>query len=299
MPEQCLICGTRGALCRIRDMEMLLCPSCGFLWLKDKILPSDHYSNVAVGIDEAKTLRRRRNAIDRTNIIRRHLLLNNTCDVGTGEGLFLKVLDEHGYTGCCGIEPGADGVAHARSLGLDVICGSIDDVGSIAEARNIGVITLFHVIEHLDDPRGDIQKLHDALPSGGHLVIETPNLRGFSPRTIRDDWELFYPEHLWYFDNRTLPGFLKQFGFRIIAQGKRDFDSEGKGIPELLFRLGLRRQGEKSSKYTQPSGQSTSSSPPWKHSRYSFFRSMIRWFLETLVQWSGRVDYFWAIAQKP
>lgn len=298
MPQDCIVCHARGIPCRIKDMAMLRCPACGFLWLKEKLLSDDHYSHVDIGLDAGKAERRRRNVSERMNILTRRLpSLNHACDVGTGEGMFLQILAENGYTGCWGLEPGAQGAAHAKALGLDVVQGTIDDLPSLTRERITNTLTLFHVIEHLDDPKKDLKSIYDALPSGGTLVIETPNLRGFSPRALGDAWELFYPEHLWYFDDRTLPAFLTGAGFTVIARGRRDFDIGGKGIAELLFRLGLRKPTKTESKYTSPAEKSVPSIPK-SPLRPSVLKSLVQKILVQLVRLSGRVDYVWVIARK-
>lgn len=274
---------------------MLRCPSCGFLWLREKILSDQHYDHLDIGVNDAKAVRRRRNVQDRLGTIGRHILLDSTCDIGTGDGAFLRVLADAGHQRCWGIEPSTQGAEYARSQGLDVTQGTIETFPELASRKRPAVITLFHVIEHLDDPKKDIQLLYDALPAGGHLVIETPNLGGYSPRTIGDAWELFYPEHLWYFDDRTLSALLAKAGFRIVAMGTRDFDMQGKSIGELLFRLGLRTPTKKKAA-PRPSG--AEAQRPLVPQQPSFFHSCIQVILRQFVAWTGRVDYVWVIAEK-
>lgn len=275
MRETCIVCGGSGTPCVIAAMEMRRCPSCGFLWLAEKILGNDYYDRLDIGAEEGKTLRRKRNIERRVGVLRRFIPLDGTCDIGTGAGLFLQVLRERRCRDCWGVEPSASGVQYARSLGLDVERGTIHDIPALLRKRNVGVFALFHVVEHLDDPARDIRLLRDALPDGGYLVIETPNVSSYSARTLKDDWEFFYPEHLWYFDDRTLPRFLEQRGFTILMCEPVDFDMEGKSTRELLCRLGL---------------------PAPKILQALAFP--IRAILARLVQRLGRLDSIWIIAWK-
>lgn len=301
MRDMCLICNSAGAPCVVSGMNMLRCSSCGFLWLGENILPESHYGDLDIGATEQKIERRKRNVLDRLKKIRRFISLDYTCDVGTGDGLFLQMLKGKGYTGCWGVEPSDAGARHSRSLGLDVEQGSIKDVAALKKNRPVKVITMYHVLEHLDDPRADIARLRDLLPAGGHLVVEVPNVRGFFAEKLGEDWEFYYPEHLWYFDDATLPAFMASCGFRAIAMGRRDFDTSHKSIRELLFRLGIRRNlraisGTNPAIQARTAGQSAHAAKTF--SLRAVLLSIIRRILAKIVELAGRTDSLWIIAQK-
>lgn len=297
----CLICNGSGTPQRIGNMAMMRCTACGFLWLGEKILSESHYGDLDIGATEQKVKRRKRNVLDRLKKIRRFISLDYTCDVGTGDGLFLKMLKNKGYAGCWGVEPSDSGARHSRALGLDVEQGCIRDIAALKKGRPVKVVTMYHVLEHLDDPRADIARLRDLLPSGGHLVIEVPNLRGFFAEKLGEDWEFYYPEHLWYFDDATLPAFIASCGFHIITMGRRDFDIAHKSIPELLFRLGICKHPHVKSTVTsmQPSQTEKQSTQPAQTSQlFAALHSIIRRILAIIVERTGRTDSLWIIAQK-
>lgn len=301
MRDMCLICSGSGASCRVSGMNMLRCSFCGFLWLGEKILSESHYSDLDIGATEQKVERRKRNVLDRLKKIRRFISLDYTCDVGTGDGLFLQMLKDKGYAGCWGVEPSDSGARYSRSIGLDVEHGRIRDIAAIKKGRPVKAVTMYHVLEHLDDPRADIARLRDLLPAGGHLVIEVPNLRGFFAEKLGEDWEFYYPEHLWYFDDATLPAFIASCGFRTVAMGRRDFDVSHKSIRELLFRLGMRRNLRAKSD-ANPSMPARTAGQSAHAAKTSSLRavplSIIRRTLAMIVEWTGRTDSLWLIAQK-
>ncbi len=276
---------------------MLCCPACGFLWLREKILHDAYYEELDVGITPAKAQRRHRNVLDRVRKIGRHISLQNVCDLGAGDGLFLQMLRERGYRGGWGIEPSVTGVTYARRLGLDVERGTIEDLPVLRGNRRIDTFTLFHVLEHLDDPRGVLRGLHEQLPSDGHIAIEVPNLHGFAAEAFGEDWEFYYPEHLWYFDDRTLPAFVRGSGFEIVAQGRRDFDLSRKSITELLFRLGIGsyKPPRKKAKAVAPP---LSAPAPVRPSIASAARIAAGTVLAALVERLGRMDSVWVIGRK-
>jgi hypothetical protein len=121
---------------------------------------------------------------------------------------------------------------------------------------------------------------------------------------LGEEWELFYPEHLWYFDRTTLRRLLEAVGYTIISSGSRDFDPLGKSLSELLFRLGLKKRGNaKNADFSLEKNHDSSkkmlSQAPQHAPLSSWIIAPLRFLLAKIVQWSGRADSFWIIAQKP
>ena len=66
-------------------------------------------------------------------------------------------------------------------------------------------ITMFHVIEHVKDPKSIIKTLNKLLVPGGHLVIETPNIDSLDAMIFKETfwggyhfprhWHLFTQNH--------------------------------------------------------------------------------------------------------
>lgn len=79
------------------------------------------------------------------------------------------------------------------------------------------VITLFHVLEHIEDPIGLLKKLRNYLNVGGKIIIEVPNdndalisyynLQSFKNFTY---WSL----HLYSYNKKTLDKICKRAGFK-------------------------------------------------------------------------------------
>ncbi len=95
-----------------------------------------------------------------------------------------------------------DAVTIARSLGLEVRCGSLEEQGYPAESFD--AVTLCHVVEHLSDPRATIDECFRILKPSGRLVVATPNSDSLSRRLFGKDWRgLEPPRHLMVFSPRT------------------------------------------------------------------------------------------------
>ncbi len=282
---------------------MRQCSQCGLLWMERKVLDDTYYDTIDVQKNPEKIERRRRNSLQRLRSIRRHIPLEGLCDIGTGEGTLLQVMQEQGYRDAYGIEPGEEGVAMAAQVGLPVLRGTLSDVPALIAQRPTRVLTLFHVIEHLDDPVTDLQTLFSAMDGGSFLVIETPNKDSYSARALGDAWQLYYPEHLTLFNEQTLPTLLRKVGFTVVVQGRRDFDAPHFSIGESLFRLGLRRPSPVAAKQSAPVSidalQSVAPVGVRPLLLKRIMRELLRSLLAQAVIRAGRLDYVWIIAQKP
>lgn len=97
-------------------------------------------------------------------------------DIGCGRGEWLSLLREAGYDGI-GIDLNDRNVSICRDKGFEVVKG--DGIAWLRERENqsLGLISVFHVIEHL--PLAQLNALLvEALRSlkpGGVLILETPN----------------------------------------------------------------------------------------------------------------------------
>jgi SAM-dependent methyltransferase len=130
-------------------------------------------------------------------------------DAGAGRGRFVAAARTAGYD-AFGIEPstrGAPGyveradIEHAR-----IEPGSLD------------VVTLWHVLEHLDDPGAALDRIGSWLRPGGGLLVGVPNLMSLQARIGRDRWyHLDVPRHRVHFTPAGLRELLRAHGFTVSA----------------------------------------------------------------------------------
>ena len=85
----------------------------------------------------------------------------------------------------------------------------------------VDIITMWHVIEHLEDPIGLLKKLKGLLKPNGKIIIETPNAEDALLSQYKCDafadftyWEC----HLYLFTNATIRTVIENAGLRMIAQ---------------------------------------------------------------------------------
>jgi SAM-dependent methyltransferase len=170
-------------------------------------------------------------------------------DVGTGIGQFLS-LARGAYAEVYGTEVSSTAVEIARQkYGLDLFHGTIEDLA--AQGRTFDNVTLFHVLEHVPDPKSMLNTCNALLVPGGCLVVAVPNevasLRGFKRRLFsklrrsNGSGVLGLPRltldgsvseiHLSHFSPAVLARLLQATGFSVVVNT----------LDPYYVRTGLRR----------------------------------------------------------
>ena len=143
-------------------------------------------------------------------------------DVGAYTGVFVEIASDHGWN-AWGVEPSAWAVAEARSQGLQMVLGTLEDAdvgegGPLAHG-SFSVVTMWDVIEHVADPLATLQAAWHALKPGGYLVVHTMDLDSFFARLMGSRWPWFMEMHLTYFTRSTLRHMLEAAGFTVFWMG--------------------------------------------------------------------------------
>lgn len=107
-------------------------------------------------------------------------------DVGCGDGRFLRAMEELGLPRrrLFGLELNPAIVARLRAEGYQAECARVED-SSLVAPGSVDLITMFHVIEHVDRPAEIVGKLASWLTPGGVLAVETPNRLSLDARLFR------------------------------------------------------------------------------------------------------------------
>lgn len=133
-------------------------------------------------------------------------------DFGCGYGGFLSMCSMYGFEAY-----GVDRSSAKRDNGsFAKVFAEIEDIAGMAPFH---ALTLFEVLEHLDDPRALMLRLRDLLASGGILVLETPDCSGVRNIETRYDYNKIHPlEHINGFTPETLKRFAARLGFAPIGK---------------------------------------------------------------------------------
>jgi 2-polyprenyl-3-methyl-5-hydroxy-6-metoxy-1,4-benzoquinol methylase len=136
-------------------------------------------------------------------------------DVGAGRGRFVAAAANAGYR-ASGIEPSDRGAGAARALGADVNQAGIED--AVMLPGSLDAVTLWHVLEHVDDPAAALRRIASWLRPGGTLLVGVPNLASVQARIGGERWyHLDVPRHRTHFTPGGLATLLNAAGFDVAA----------------------------------------------------------------------------------
>ena len=137
-------------------------------------------------------------------------------DIGCSDGNFLEKFDSHIWQ-CSGIELNRH-LATAADMKLShgrIITSSIET--TTLPKNSFTIITLWHVLEHLEDPKKVIKKIYQLLKPNGHVVIEVPHSDSLNRTLFGVFWQLLLvPQHLHFWNKKSLNLLLQQEGFDVV-----------------------------------------------------------------------------------
>src|SRR3989338_9098212 len=103
--KKCILCDTEGTPLNLNNLPMFKCPRCSLVWRQEFDVPISHYEKKVVDFAEGKTKSRLDNSNQRIKLFKKYIELNDLCDIGSAEGVFLQALTEQGYKNVVGLEP--------------------------------------------------------------------------------------------------------------------------------------------------------------------------------------------------
>jgi SAM-dependent methyltransferase len=159
-------------------------------------------------------------------------------DVGCGEGVFVNYARKAGFE-AYGIDFSRESIEAGKQLyNLDTLfTATLQEVQEKTRIPQFDVITLFEVLEHLDDPRAFLIEVSRLLKPDGSLVVSVPFRNKWPVREFND----YPPHHLTRWTEKSLIALFFSSNFYIlkIKQGSR-FNSYRIFI-NYLFRIFLYR----------------------------------------------------------
>lgn len=176
----------------------------------------------------------------RARLIARRARRGRFLDVGCGRGLLPLLMNRRGWE-AHGLEVSETAAGHAREvLGIPVFVGRIEE--SPWEAGSFEAIVIWHVLEHLLDPRSALRRAHELLAPGGLLVIAVPNFESLQARVGSRGWfHLDVPRHYHHFGLGVLRRLLDEEGFDIELVSHFALEQNPYGwVQSLLNRMGFR-----------------------------------------------------------
>lgn len=218
---ECYICKSKDfteRLGKVRDsdsLKILECNNCSLVFLSDfSHIESSHYEKSGMHgsnpVPVEEWLKESSEDDDRRfNFLKQKILNKRVLDFGCGAGGFL-IKSKSIAKECYGIELETRALQRLRELGIN----SEKSILEISKSKDkFDLITAFHVVEHLADPRSTIIELAKLLNKAGELIIEVPNsndalLTLYKSKPFSEF--TYWSNHLFLFNNETLMKLLKQ-----------------------------------------------------------------------------------------
>ncbi len=242
-PSRCSLCHADGRakkLYRVEGFEIMRCPRCGLVFIVDDQAPDqladlysgDYYetrhtyyfenavANPGAGVDNANLdeFRDALRMLGELNGGRGRLL-----DVGCAIGIFLAIAQNAGWQ-VAGVDVSEYAVRRAREMfSVDARHGALDQAGF--PDGHFDVVTMWDVIEHVEDPVALLRDAARVLKPGGLLLVNTPNEAALLKVLARCCYagsfgsvrypvrKLYHRYHRVYLTARTLNMALERAGF--------------------------------------------------------------------------------------
>jgi 2-polyprenyl-3-methyl-5-hydroxy-6-metoxy-1,4-benzoquinol methylase len=221
-----------------RPLQTVLCRHCGLAWTNPRPVTSeiDRYYEAEYRADYSgaskparrKVLRGVLGARDRIRLLRPLLRQGATVlDVGSGAGELVFLLRRE-QIDASGLEPGAEYAEFARrTLGVPVQTATVDT--ALIQAGSQDLVTMFHCLEHVADPKAVLGSVRDWLKPDGHVVVEVPNVES----TVQAPSHRFHYAHLYHFSGSTLTALGEAVGLRSI---RTDYSGDGGNVIAMFRR---------------------------------------------------------------
>ena len=234
--KACLLCGStkKEPLFQQDEWKVYRCPQCGLGVLeprpsaaeldalyRDSYFVTRYDEGVAIG---SEAMRKRLSwEAHRIRFFRPFLKSGRILDVGSGRGYFLLACRESGYE-VEGFDVSEDAAEYVRNtLKISVTTGKPDNVPFKDESFD--VVTMWHSLEHTENPRIYLDSARRWLRPGGLLVVDVPNYLSTDASKYWDKWDGWsLPYHFYHFTPESLDKILAQHGFEVIR--RKSYHSE-------------------------------------------------------------------------
>jgi SAM-dependent methyltransferase len=100
-----------------------------------------------------------------------------------------------------------------NTYGTVIVANDINGDWDIQYKNTFDLVVLRHTLEHLLEPKKNLEQICQALTDNGYLYIEVPSLRNNQHLLFND---FFRPSHLSYFCKETLESLTRNAGLKPV-----------------------------------------------------------------------------------
>ena len=144
-------------------------------------------------------------------LIRIYLKGNKILDYGAGSGKFVAYLSKKNFK-TSALEPYNKKINNESLSNINVF----KNIAEIPKYYKYDGITLWHVLEHLTNPKQVLSKIHDLLEKKGVLIIAVPNINSLDAKYYKSNWAaLDVPRHVWHYTSKGIVSLVESRGFKL------------------------------------------------------------------------------------
>ncbi len=235
--QTCYLCSHPAqTFLKVKNKAILRCNNCKLTYTRDVAnydgrIREDSEKFVKEYLKEESLYKKYFDTI--IQLIQQYKTPQSLLDVGCGVGIFLQNVKKIGWN-AIGVDMSKTAVEYARSCGLDVRLGKIEELNF--NPGSFDVITLFQTIEHIEDPLKTLKKIYSLLRKEGILMITTPSEESLMARILGKFWFGYRNiEHLFFFNKQSLATMQEKVGFRKVTI--RSENGRTLSVPWVLTRI--------------------------------------------------------------
>ena len=192
-------CADAATFATWEDFSILRCVGCGFRFV-DVLAPGYPPDAQFVYDDEVGPIRPESPHIRRRvrDILNFKQPPGRALDIGCGKGEVSIALRKAGFE-CAGWDMKTRAISHLRLRFPEISWQCISFPEMQDAAGRYELITLYHVLEHVPDPRAVLASVKAMANGGALIVIEVPNVGGWEARLKGRHWHYYKVDHVNYF----------------------------------------------------------------------------------------------------
>lgn len=202
------------------DIDILECSDCGLVYLSSlDHIQDGHYEESGMHNDELPDIDNwlQETEFDdkrRYDFVKEKIVNKNVLDFGCGVGGFLGMAKQSASN--------VSGVELERALQSSFQERKLNVFSNLKEAQEesekYDIITAFHVVEHLQNPKEILKDLSQLLKENGEMILEVPNsddalLTLYESKDFQNF--TYWSQHLFLFNTKTMAELIEQTGLKL------------------------------------------------------------------------------------
>ena len=211
------------------------CDSCGFLFTNprpfqenaSKYYESEEYlshnQNNQGLLSQLYKLVRNYNVKQKSRLIQKYAGEKTILDIGCGTGEFLNELKNRDFQ-VQGIEVNSSARNFARNFHKLEVYRDLNTANFNPDS--FGVITMWHVLEHVYHLHETINEIKRILKDNGTLIVALPNPESYDANLYGKFWAGYdLPRHIYHFSSSNVKNLFNAHGFKVINIKPMYFDA--------------------------------------------------------------------------